>query len=93
MKKRAEQTGRYQSLEQQIKQIDSDVAAIGQVARLFDPSILPIVVPRKRARGQKSILGSEHERVCPQDYREAKEPISTTACSATIARIRANRPM
>lgn len=39
LKKRAELTERHQTLEQQIKQIDSDVAAIDQAARLFDPSI------------------------------------------------------
>jgi hypothetical protein len=38
LKKRAELTEQRQTLERQIKQIDSDVAAIDQVARLFNPS-------------------------------------------------------
>jgi len=41
MKKRAELTEQRPILEQQIKQIDSDVAAIDQIAGLFDQSILP----------------------------------------------------
>ncbi len=47
MDKRAELIEQSQTLEQQIKRIDSDVAAIDLVAMLFDPSILPTVVPTR----------------------------------------------
>lgn len=86
LKKRAELTEQRQTLEQQIKQIDSDVAAIDKVARLFAPSILPTVAPRKRALGGRSPFSGENlSAIVLKTIREAKEPISTAACSAAIA--------
>lgn len=85
-KKRAGLTEQRQTLEQQIKQIDSDVAAIDQVARLFDPSILLTVAPRKRApAGRSPFSGENLSAIALKTIREAKEPISTAACSAAIA--------
>uniref|UniRef100_UPI001E467685 hypothetical protein n=1 Tax=Microvirga roseola TaxID=2883126 RepID=UPI001E467685 len=87
LKKRAELTEQRQTLEQQIKQIDSDVAAIDQVARLFDPSILPTTTPRKRApTGINPFSGENLSAIVLKTIREAKEPISTAACSAAIAK-------
>jgi len=87
LKKRAELTEQRQTLEQQIKQIDSDVAAIDQVARLFDPSILPTTTPRKRApAGRNPFSGENLSAIVLKTIREAKEPISTAACSAAIVR-------
>ncbi|MXQ14894.1 hypothetical protein, partial [Microvirga makkahensis] len=87
LKKRAELTGQRQTLEQQIKQIDGDVAAIDQVARLFDSSILPTTTPRKRApAGRSPFSGENLSAIVLKTIREAKEPISTAACSAAIAR-------
>jgi len=86
LKKRAELTEQRQTLEQQIKQIDSDVAAIDKVARLFDPSILTTTTPRKRApAGRSPFSGENLSAIVLKTIREAKEPISTAACSAAIA--------
>jgi len=87
LKKRAELTEQRQALEKEIKQIDSDVAAIDQVASLFDPSILPTVGPRKRApAGRSPSSGESLSAIVLKMIREAKESISTAACSAAIAR-------
>jgi hypothetical protein len=85
MKKPAELTEQRQTLEQRIKQNDSDVAAIDQVARLFDPSILPTTTPRKRASACISPFSGENlNATALKTIRKAKGPISTAAFSAVI---------
>ncbi len=87
LKKRAELTEQRQTLGQQIKQIDSDVAAIDQVARLFHPSILLTTTPRKRVPGGRSPFSGENlSAIALKTIWEAKEPISAAACAAAIAR-------
>ncbi|WP_414474074.1 hypothetical protein [Microvirga sp. M2] len=88
MKKRGEPSERRRILEQEIKQIGSHVAAIDQVAKLFDPSILPTTISRKRlpASSGNAFTGENPSAIVLKTIRDAKEPISTAACSAAIAR-------
>ncbi|MBZ6079028.1 hypothetical protein [Microvirga puerhi] len=87
LKKRGELTERRRTLEQEIKQIDSDLAAIDQVARLFDPSILPTITSRKKLpAGSNPLTGENLSAIALKTIREAKESISTAACSSAIAR-------
>jgi hypothetical protein len=86
LRKRGELTERRRTLEQEIKQVDNDVAAIDQVARLFNPSILPTTTARKRVpAGSNPFSGENLTAVVLKILREAREPISTAACSSAIA--------